>query len=110
MPEPGEPGPFSLADPERIRTVLSGGGFHHIGVTPHNDMIVMPREQIPEVARASIRIGAAREALTDADFETGARAVAAVEEAFTSRLQDGEVRASRGFFRVVAHAADQCEA
>ena len=58
MPEPGEPGPFSLADPERIRTVLSGGDFHHIEVTPHNDMIVMSREQIPDVARTSIRIGA----------------------------------------------------
>ena len=104
MPEPGEPGPFSLADPERIRTVLSGGGFHHIEVTPHNDVIVMPREQIPDIARTSIRIGAAREALKDADDETRARAVAAVEEALTSRLQDGEARASRGFFLVMAQA------
>lgn len=104
MPEPGEPGPFSLADPERIRTVLSGGGFQHIEVTPHNDVIEVPREQIPDVARASIRMGAAREALKDADDETRARAVAAVEEALTSRLQDGEVRASRGFLLVVAQA------
>lgn len=104
IPEPGEPGPFSMADPERIRTVLSGGGFHHIEVTPHNDVIVMPREQIPDIARTSIRIGAAREALKDADDETRARAVAAVEEALTSRLQDGEARASRGFFLVMAHA------
>lgn len=59
---------------------------------------------IPDVARTSIRIGAAREALKDADDETRARAVAAVEAALISRLQDGEVRASRGFFVVVAQA------
>jgi len=104
MPEPGEPGPFSLADPERIQTVLKGGGFHHIEVTPRNDVVVIPREQIPDVARTSIRVGAAREALRDADDQTRARAVAAVEEALNIRLQDGEVRASRGFFLVVGQA------
>jgi len=104
MPQPGEPGPFSLADSELIRTVLGSSGFHHIEVMPHNDVIVMKSDQIPDVARTSIRVGAAREALRDADDETRARAVAAVEEALNSRLQGGEVRASRGFLLVVGQA------
>ena len=50
MPEPGEPGPFSLADPDRVRSVLGGAGFHHVDVMPHNDVVVTTEEQLPEVA------------------------------------------------------------
>lgn len=34
-PEPGAPGPFAFADPDRIRAVLTGGGFADIAVTPY---------------------------------------------------------------------------
>lgn len=104
MPDPEEPGPFSLADPHRIRSVLGAARFQRVEVTPHNDLVVTTEEQIPEVAMTSIRVGAAREALKDADDDTRARAVVAVEDALRSRLKDGEVRASRGVWLVVSHA------
>jgi len=103
MPDPEEPGPFSLADPHRIRSVLGAARFQRVEVTPHNDLVVTTEEQIPEVAMTSIRVGAAREALKDADDDTRARAVVAVEDALRSRLKDGEVRASRGVWLVVSH-------
>jgi SAM-dependent methyltransferase len=30
--EPGRPGPFSLADPDRIRSILDGAGFTEVGI------------------------------------------------------------------------------
>jgi hypothetical protein len=34
LPAADEPGPFSLADPRRIRAVLAGAGFGGIGIEP----------------------------------------------------------------------------
>jgi SAM-dependent methyltransferase len=36
LPAEDEPGPFSLADPRRIRAVLAGAGFGSIGIDPVN--------------------------------------------------------------------------
>lgn len=38
-PEPGAPGPFAFADPERVRAVLGAGGFVDVTVTPHNEKV-----------------------------------------------------------------------
>jgi SAM-dependent methyltransferase len=38
-PEPGAPGPFAFADPDRIRAVLGAGGFADITVTPHDEKV-----------------------------------------------------------------------
>ena len=51
-----------------------------------------------------MRTGAGREALRDADEETRARALVAIEDALRARLHDGEVRVSRGVLLVGADA------
>ena len=104
MPGPDEPGPFSLADPGRVRAVLDAAGFGSVTITPHADHIVISEDRIPEVAVASARAGAVREALRDADDRTRQRALAAIEQALRGRVQDGEVRASRGVLLVTASA------
>jgi SAM-dependent methyltransferase len=104
VPGPGEPGPYSLADPDRVSAVLGAAGFGSVDVTPHADQVVISEAGIPETASASIRGGAAREALRDADEPTRERALAAVEEALRARLQDGQVRASRGVLLVTGRA------
>ena len=38
-PEPGAPGPFAFADPERVRGLLAGAGFTDIGIAPHDEAI-----------------------------------------------------------------------
>ncbi len=37
VPAPDGPGPFSLADPERVRTVLGAAGFTDIRLEPHRE-------------------------------------------------------------------------
>jgi SAM-dependent methyltransferase len=104
MPGPGEPGPFSLADPERARAVLDAAGFGSVVITPHADHIVISEDRIPEVARTSARTGRVRAMLQDADEPTRARATAAIEEAMRARLEHGQVRASRGVLLVTGRA------
>ena len=104
MPGPEEPGPFSLAEPDRVRSVLDDAGFTNVEVEPHADHVVMAEEEIGDIVATSIRVGAAREALREADDETRTRAVAAVEDALRARLREGQVRATRGFNLVVAQA------
>jgi SAM-dependent methyltransferase len=104
MPGPEEPGPFSLADPDRVRSVLAAAGFDHVEVVHHNDWVSITEQRIPEVALTSSRIGAVPEALRDADHETRERVITAIENALRARLQNGEVRASRGVLLVAARA------
>jgi SAM-dependent methyltransferase len=104
LPGPAEPGPFSLADPGRVRAVLDAAGFDSVAIAPHADQVVISEERIPEVALTSIRVGGVREALRDADAQTRQRALAAIEEALRARLQDGQVRASRGVLLVIGNA------
>ena len=104
MPGPGEPGPFSLADPDRVHAALDAAGFDSVAIEPHADQVVINEARIPEVALTSIRVGGVREALRESDQQTRGRALAAIEEALRARLQDGEVRASRGVLLVTANA------
>jgi len=104
MPGPDEPGPFSLADPARVRAVLGAAGFGAIAITPHSDYVVISEDRIPEVALTSARTGGVRQALRDADDHTRQRALAAIQTALRARLHDGEVRASRGVLLVTGSA------
>jgi SAM-dependent methyltransferase len=104
MPGPGEPGPFSLADPARVRAVLGAAGFGSIAVTPHADHVVISEDQIPAAAQASIRAGGVRQALREAADQTRQRALTAIETALRARLHDGQVRLSRGVLLITASA------
>ena len=79
MPGPDEPGPFSLADPDRTRYLLKKAGFGDVEVLSHNDSVVVPEADVPTVAAASHRVGAVAELLMEADPETTERVVSAIE-------------------------------
>jgi SAM-dependent methyltransferase len=96
LPGPEEPGPFSLADPARVRSILEGAGFSSVEVDQRNDFAVTTEADIPQVARMSLRVGGVRALLQDADEATTRRAVEAIEEAMRARLEDGEMKAKRG--------------
>jgi SAM-dependent methyltransferase len=38
-PEPGAPGPFAFADPDRVRWILAEAGFTAVEITPHDEAI-----------------------------------------------------------------------
>ena len=104
VPGPDGPGPFSLADPARVRAALGAAGFGSIAITPHADYLVISEDRIPEVAATRARGGGIRQALRDADNQTRQRALAAIEAAFRARLHHGEVRMSRGVLLVTGSA------
>jgi SAM-dependent methyltransferase len=104
MPNPDEPGPFSLSDPDRTRGILESAGFRDIGIQPHNDVVATTEDRIPRVAAIATRVGAVRDLLKDADPSTGDRVRTAIEEALRARVEDGEARVSRGILLVTATA------
>jgi ubiquinone/menaquinone biosynthesis C-methylase UbiE len=105
MPGPGEPGSFSLAEPDRVREVLSTAGFGDIQVTPRVDQIVISEEQLTDFAATTFELVRIAGALEDADQQTCARALAAIEQGLRARLQDdGHVRMARGVLLVTARA------
>jgi SAM-dependent methyltransferase len=104
MAEPDQPGPFSLSDPERVRSILGAAGFTDVEVEVLNDFVERPEDQIPQAAAISMKIGAVRELLKDTDPSMADRVQAAIEDAFRSRVQDGVARVSRGTLLVRAKA------
>jgi len=104
LPGPEEPGPFSLAEPDRVRAVLEGAGFVSVDVASRSDTFAIEEPRIEVFARSAMQVGALREALKDADDETRSRSLAAIEEAIRSRLAGGEAKVSRGVHLVVGHA------
>jgi SAM-dependent methyltransferase len=104
MPGPGEPGSFSLADPDRVREVLGAAGFGRIEVTPHADLIAISEEDITEFAATAIELLRFAGALADADQQTCARVLAATDQALRARLEAGQVRLSRSVLLVTARS------
>ena len=102
VPAEGEPGPFSLSDPGHTRSLLERAGFRDVKAEHHNDLVVMAAGELAKFAATSLRTGAAREALKDADGATLSKAAEAVEAALRERLSGGEVRLTRGYLVVTA--------
>lgn len=102
MPGPGEPGPFSLADVDRVRRILDGAGFADVDVAPVTDEVTTSAGRVPELAHRSTRVGAVRELLRDADDDTRRRCLDAIEAALLRKSVDGEVRLSRAVLLVRA--------
>ncbi len=103
-PDPDRPDPFSLSDPERVRQILNEAGYESIHIEPRADWIVTPEDRISETARTRARIGAVARVLVGADDATRARVIEAIAEEMRSRVEDGEVRLSRGTLLVTARA------
>ena len=80
IPGPGEPGPFSLADPALVEKLLSGAGFNSIT----NDVVEGTREIGADTAaddvRALLEVGPLSEVFLAVDAAEQERAVAAVLE------------------------------
>ncbi len=90
LPEPGEPGPFSLADPARLESLLAGAGFGDIVVTPVDSSRFVSRTTAPTEIAAMLEIGPVGGAFEAADAPTRQRAVNAVIEAFAPFEEPGD--------------------
>jgi SAM-dependent methyltransferase len=104
MPEPGEPGPFSLADPDRVTALLGAAGFTGIEVRAVAETVVLPHEDVASLTELAQHVGPVREALREADEETRQRVLAAVADALEAKVVDGELRLSAAALIVAANA------
>ena len=80
-PEPGAPGPFSLCDPERVRTILARAGFADVKLEPLERPIALGAGGgLDEALRFLAKIGPAARLLVEHP-EVRERALAAVRDA-----------------------------
>jgi SAM-dependent methyltransferase len=87
-PAPGAPGPFSLADPDRLRHVLTAAGFRDVAL---DDLRRPLRIQgtADDVVRFYEEIGPLSRVLRDADPGAGRRALDGIRSAL-GRHRDGD--------------------
>jgi hypothetical protein len=93
-----------MADANRVRDVLGQAGFGHVEVTPQADQIVISESGITDFAATALELLGLAGAPEDADQETRARVLAAIEQGLRARLQAGHVLLSRSTLLVAARA------
>ncbi len=102
-PEPGEPGPFSLGDPERLRGLLQAGGFTEIQIEGLESSIVLGGGgAVDEAVDFLLRIGPAARALAGVEGETREAAVAAMRRALAAHETAEGVRLGAAIWSVRA--------
>jgi SAM-dependent methyltransferase len=100
---PERPGPFSLADPDRVRTLLSGAGFTGVECEPVREPLWMGVDA--EDAAGYLSTGpAARTMLKDADAHTAAKALDALKQALRGREDPSGVWLGSAAWLVTARA------
>src|SRR5215468_4949160 len=77
LPEPGQPGPFSLADANRVRELLGGAGFVDVDLVSVDGQFQVRGDLAAGVA-SMLRAGPLNEAYDAADEATQAVTVDAV--------------------------------
>lgn len=81
LPGPGEPGPFSLADPETIVSLLESCGFGDVDVVRHERAWTFDTGTADDAIAQMLSVGAVGEAWASADDGARTAAVETVREA-----------------------------
>jgi hypothetical protein len=89
-PGPDDPGPFSLADADRVRSVLGSAGFADVDLASYSSGAGLRAGALDEDAARLLQIGPMRGAWDEADEDARSTAVAAVREA-VQPYRDGNV-------------------
>lgn len=107
-PEPGAPGPFSFADPERVRGILEGAGFEELGFEPHErELLVGGGGTLDRAVDFLLQMGPTGAALREAEArgpELRSAVTAAVREAVAPFAADDGLRMQSAYWIVTALA------
>jgi ubiquinone/menaquinone biosynthesis C-methylase UbiE len=104
-PEPGEPGPFSLAEPERINGILNEAGFNEASLQPADLTLDLAAGHGLEAAvQQAMTIGPAAAALRDQPGVVRAVASDSIEEALQPYVQEKSVNLAAAIWLVEAKA------
>lgn len=90
-PEPDAPGPFSLADEDKLRAVLTGAGFADVAIKRVDETVSVPGP-LDEAVKFILRMGPAGAALEEAPGALVAEVHAALAEALAPHFEDGALR------------------
>ena len=101
-PEPGAPGPFSFADPDRVRGILAGAGFEAIDIDRHDEKLVLGGV-LEEAVEFTLTNGPASRLMETATPEQRERATELVREALAPHAREGGVALAGAAWRVLAH-------
>lgn len=83
-PEPGEPGPFSMAEPERVARILTAAGFTSPAFTPLDvEMDLAAGGTLEDAVIQSSSMGPAKRALADRPENVRAAAIESIRRALT---------------------------
>jgi SAM-dependent methyltransferase len=102
IPGPGEPGPFSLADPDHVRTLLAGAGFVDITVDPIAGSRLITDATRDDDVLALLEVGPLGGAYASADEAQRSAAVAAVLAAIEPFREDAGWRLPGSALKVTA--------
>ena len=102
--DPTDPGPFSLADPARIRSILATAGFDAVTVDPGPaECVVGTADDLEGLARRALEQNpGVAPALAGATAPVRAAAIAAAAGAFAPHVVDGMVVMAAGTWVVTA--------
>jgi SAM-dependent methyltransferase len=106
-PGEGEPGPFSFADPGRVRAILAGAGFRDIEIDGReSELALAGGGDLDRAVDFVLQMGPAGRALREADAAAQRDARAAVREALEPHLTPTGVRLECATWIVSASGAD----
>jgi SAM-dependent methyltransferase len=83
--DPRAPGPFAFAEPDYVREVLSGAGFHDIRVDPLIESLLLGRD-VESALEMVCEVGPLSRSLADLEPTLRARIVSAVREPLQAAL------------------------
>ena len=102
---PEDPGPFSMADPDRVRQILGAGGFDDIALAPF-DFSIPLGATLDDALAFALEMGPLSAPLNAATGESRDKAVAAVRDVLADhRDANGAVRLGGACWIVTATAA-----
>jgi SAM-dependent methyltransferase len=87
-PEPGAPGPFAFADPERIRGILAGAGFADIAIAPLDTDV--GGNALDDSLKLALRVGPLG-ALLRENPQAAPLVIDDIRAALAERVRDGAV-------------------
>jgi SAM-dependent methyltransferase len=91
-PGPEEPGPFSFADPERVKRILTAAGFRDLALTSKDiSLDIAAGAGLAAAVQQAITIGAAAAALRDQPEDLRDAAAGLIEKAFAPYAAGGSV-------------------
>jgi len=100
-PGPEDPGPFALANPDRLRRILVAGGWRRPELRSYSEEIV---DDLDRRVEFSLRQGPAARALAGATDEVREAAATRLRDALAADTTNGRVRLVRAAWIVTARA------